>query len=93
MNQPEPIRTISVAPDLLVYVSDQGVVVLAQGEFDPSDPEATQDGCGIGIDARNVAEVIKAMQALQPIAAAKESAWLSASDAMYQAAVARGEAL
>jgi hypothetical protein len=89
--QPEPLRRINIAADLYLYVSDMGCLVLAADGFDLEDDEEDRQGSAIVIYPEHAAAVIKALQTLQPIAAAKESALHAVTEAQYQAEVAMGK--
>jgi hypothetical protein len=91
MEKIEPLRRIDIAADLYLYVSDMGCLVLASDGFDPEDAEEDRQGSAVVIHAEQAAGVIKALQALQPIAAAKESVMLTVTEAQYQAEVAMGK--
>lgn len=85
MSQESPIREVTVLQGLCVYVSDSGSLVIAQhdGVGDLQEPDTWRAHVAIGHEIAPL--LAAAMLQLQPIAAAKEAAYLAVSDAMYGA--------
>lgn len=77
MTQREPVRELRLAPNLLVYVSDNGCVVIEQDMG-----EVTH----ICLEPEQVPELLSALRALGQSAAAKQAAVLAVSEAEYRAA-------
>lgn len=73
----EPLRSLRLSADLLVYVSDAGCLVIQQDSGD------LQHVC---LEPEQVAEFVSAVRVLGESAAAKQAAVLAASEAEYRAA-------
>lgn len=69
------LRSIEVAPDLLVYVSDVGFVVIQQSHGDETH---------VFLDPKQIPDVIAALQAIQLSASAKQSAAEAVMTAEYE---------
>ena len=76
MTHKEPVREVALSPFLRVYVSDVGALVIEQTFGD------TNYVC---VDAKDARRLASAIVSLAESAAAKEAAYLAASEAEYRA--------